>query len=109
MEKQYLIDSAVLGGIVDGILKMSDFDEYESKKADVRDWAVDRLDHNIGLAVFAGLTEEQRVSFNRMLEEKAGGEELSSFFKDAGVSLEDAIQKELAGMKDEILEKMREV
>lgn len=108
MEKNYLIDSAVLGGIVDGILNLNDFDEYESKKADVRKWAIDRLDSNVGLAVFANLTEEQRAVFDKKIEEKASEEELSAFFNEAGISLEKIIQKEIVNIKDEILEKMRE-
>lgn len=106
MEKKYLIDSAILGGIVDGILKLSDGDA--AKKADVRDWAVDRLDHNIGIAVFAALTNEQRTAFDGMLKANAGEEEFSKFFGDAGISLEDVMQREIANIKNEISEKLRE-
>lgn len=106
MDKKYLIDPTILGGVVDGILKTSDLDG--AKKTEIRDWAIDRLDHNIGIAVLVNLTKEQRGKLEEMLKADAGEDEISKLFEEAGVSLENVMQKEIINIKDEILEKMGE-
>ncbi len=104
--KNYLIEDSLLGGFVDQILNLDEFMKYGSERYGLRDWAMEVLDKNIGIAIFGRLTEDQRNEFLEMTKNDSSEEDYRGFFAKTGLNLEEIMKDEMMDLKNQIIERL---
>lgn len=99
------MDQSVLDSFVSELMLQRDFsDKTDEEKTKIKNDAMERLDKNIGLAIFANLNEGQLTEVNKLIDDENTSEEsFKDFFERAGINLEEVIKKEVMLFKEEFL------
>ena len=98
----YLVDEAVLGEFVDGLLKEKYPNEPVEKHADLKQGLVDKLDLQITKAIVGSLTEEQGEELSKLLDEDTSSPDtFENFFKKHNINLEGVIKDAMISFKDD--------
>lgn len=101
--ESYLVDEAVLGEIVDAILKEKYPNQPAENHADIKKDLVKKLDQQILRAVVGSLTPEQGNELNQLLEkDNSDPEAFEGFFKDHDIDLEKVIANAITSFKDDL-------
>lgn len=102
--ENYLVDRETLAQAVDELMKQKPLSANSAEELnDIREKAIRDLDDRIGMAVFGGLSKEQLIEFDRLLDSEDREEVYQKFFNDAGVDLQKVISEAIVSFRDEFL------
>lgn len=102
--ESYLVDEAVLGEIVDALLKEKYPNQPTESHADIKKSLVKKLDQQILKAVVGSLTPEQGSELNAILEKDSQDPvAFENFFKDHDIDLEKIVTDAMAAFKEDFM------
>lgn len=102
--ESYLVDEAVLGGLVDAILKEKYPNQPVKDHADIKKNLVKKLDRQILKAIVGSLTPEQGNELNAVLEKDDQDPVVfENFFKDHDIDLEKVVTDAVVAFKNDFM------
>ena len=102
--ESYLVDEAVLGEIVDALLKEKYPDQPVEDHASIKKDLIKKLDHQILKAVVSSLTPEQGKELDQLLEKDSSDPvAFENFFKERNIDLEKIVTDVMESFKNDFM------
>ena len=100
----YLVDQAVLGDFVDGLISEKYPNDDAAKYAELKKDAIRALDYQILKAILASLTKEQGAKLSALLDdEDADSTVFETFFKQNQIDLEAILENTMVQFRNDFL------